>query len=78
MGGIVTLGDKVRRLTTPQKRLALRGTPVSDVNFTFSFTKTRGADIKGGNEMNTRKRVAARRLKKKTLEMFWKPQVKQG
>lgn len=79
MCGRVTLGDQVRRLTTPQKRLALRGTPVSDVYFAFSFTKTRGADIKVGNEMNTRKRVAAQRLKKKnTLELFGKPQVKQG
>lgn len=52
MCGSLSLGDRVRRLTTPQKRSALRGTPVSDVYFTFSFTKTRWPDIKGGNEMN--------------------------
>lgn len=61
---IFTLGAKATGLTTPQKRSPLRGTPVSDVYFTFSSTKTRGVDIKGENEMDTSKRVAAHRLKK--------------
>ena len=44
---------------SPLLRKTLRGTPASEVYFTFSSTKTRGADIKGENETDSRKKVAA-------------------
>ena len=55
---------------TPPKRLALRGTPVSDVYFTFSSTKTRGADIKEENERDT-KESSFTWIKKQNKKKHW-------
>lgn len=63
IGSTFTLYDRATRLTTLEKRLALRGTPASDVYFTFCFTRARGTDIKGENEIDSREKVAACRLK---------------
>jgi len=62
---IFTLGAKATGLMTPPKRLALRRTPVSNVYFTFSSTKTRGADIKEENERDTKENNCTW-IKKKT------------
>lgn len=68
---IFTLGAKATGLMTPPKRLALRGTPVSNVYFTFSSTKTRGADIKEENERDTKESSCTWIKKKnKTLELL--------
>ena len=50
---------------TALKRPALRGTPVSDVYFTFSSTKTRGGDIKEENERDTKESSCTWIIKKK-------------
>lgn len=74
---IFTLGAKATGLMTPPKRLAFRGTPVSDVYFTISSTKTRRADIKEENERDT-KESSCTWIKKKHWKCFRNPKLTRG